>query len=91
MATEKVKVFVHRCTYDNQLVAFSTKSGSECFIFVGQTEIDYEIPADFNPVAAQVAALHRRLEAVSDEHMKVVQRIKNTLSELQCIENKVPA
>lgn len=52
-------------------------------------EIDYEIPDDWNPTAAEVAALEKRLQEENDAHMAKVRQIKGRIAELLCIENKV--
>lgn len=87
MATQKVKVFMHKYTYSDDLRPYPCRADDEYTLFVGETEIDYEIPADFNPVALQVAALKKQLDTLADKHMQDVQRITSKIAELQCIEN----
>ena len=71
-----------------------TSSGMDVAVFgleVGPYEFDYEIPADFNPVAVEVAALETKLRAIDDAHMKARAAINDKLSKLQAIGCEVTA
>lgn len=57
------------------------------YLMVGPHEFECEIPANFNPIAAEVAALEKELEKIGDQHMQAVCRIKEKISKLTCIEN----
>jgi hypothetical protein len=53
--------------------------------------LKFTVPAEFNPVAAEVAALEKKLEKTTEDHMQTVRRIKGRIQELLCIENNPSA
>lgn len=55
------------------------------------TEIDIEIPPDWNPIAAEIASLNAQLDAINDRHMHDVRAIKTKLNDLMCIDMTVTA
>ncbi len=61
------------------------------YILVGIHEFDYEIPAGFNPIAAQVDVLKKGLDTLQRDHDRKVANIKEQIQNLLCIENSVPA
>jgi hypothetical protein len=93
MATVKIKGIVHKDSWGDGFSFFVGDMSKHGYIPVGPHEIDYEVPADFNPVAAEVASLEKQIETISGEHMITVKRIRGRIAELQCIENSatVPA
>ncbi|MDS1141744.1 hypothetical protein RE432_14985 [Pusillimonas sp. SM2304] len=60
-------------------------------VVVEPIEIEYEIPADFNRVAAEVAALDKQIEAVRGEFTAKLQDLSDKKAQLLCIENGVSA
>lgn len=90
MAKIKIKGFVHvRVDYRGQpeYSFFQTDmSGHDGFgLCVGETTFEYEPPADFNPVATEVAALEKRKAAALRAYQQTVSEINERLSKLQAI------
>lgn len=54
-------------------------------VYVGPVSVDYEIPADFNPVAAQVKALKAKKAEALDAYNRTVAQINEQLSKLLAI------
>lgn len=82
-----IKAFVHKCSYSNKFEVYPFDMSSNDTLFVGTCEFEYEVPAEWNPVAAEVAMLNQKLDELNDEHMKKTQAIKGRIQELLCIEN----
>ena len=51
-----------------------------------EATFDYEVPADFNPVAAELAGLNKQLEEVNREFAAKVRRINEQIAKLEAIE-----
>lgn len=56
------------------------------YLLVGTMEVEYEVPADWNPTAAEVLALEAEKRRLSDEFNAKVRTINDRLSKLQAIE-----
>ena len=56
-------------------------------VFVGETTVTVEVPEDFNPIPAQVAALEREKLAALAAYQKSVADINERLSKLLAITN----
>jgi hypothetical protein len=85
----KIKGFIQKSPHREGFHFCASDMSQYGYITVGEvdTEIDYDIPADWNPVAAEVAALNKHLQEISDEHHAKVRQIKGRIAELLCIEN----
>jgi hypothetical protein len=57
-------------------------------IFIGERNVEIEIPDDFNPVQAQVAALEKQKLAALALYQQSVAEINERLSKLQAIEHQ---
>ena len=101
MTTVTVKGFVYR-TEEMNYKTFGMEpryhlynsGGMDATIFgltVGPYAFEYEIPAEFNPVAVEVAALETKLRALDDEHMRTRAEINEKLAKLQAIGCEVTA
>ena len=59
---------------------------------IGQTELVYTIPADFDPVAPMVSAIEAKKAELTAEFTAAVMKLNKQLAELQAIEhNEEPA
>jgi hypothetical protein len=86
-----IKAYIHKDQHSDNYVGHSVDMSKFGYIFVGVHEFDYEIPADFNPITAQVAALRKGLDKLERDHDVQVANIKEQIQNLLCIENSVPA
>ena len=84
-------------TIDTDIDGFDVRvspSGHLCdgeFI-IGQTELTYTIPVDFDPVPPMVAAIEAKKAELTAEFTAAVMKLNKQLSELQAIEhNEEPA
>jgi hypothetical protein len=89
MTTQKIKVYLHKYSWGDQLIPMACDMSDQHTMLVGVHEFEFAIPADFDPVAAQVKALNKELETLTEKHVSEVRRIKGRIAELLCIENKV--
>lgn len=83
----KIKCLVHQMVGSTKLVPFESDMSKYGYILVGPAEFEFEMPADFNPVAAQITSLEKKLDAMSAEYQRNVAMIRNQISDLQCIEH----
>ena len=67
------------------LVMSSKNMGDDSYTYVGPVEIDYEIPADYNPTAQKIAALQAKREAAGREFAATVKAIDEQISKLQAL------
>ena len=94
MAT--IKGFVHvPMDYNGQpdySLYHTDMSGHEGFgLCVGAAAFEYEPPADFNPVATEVAALEKRKTEALRAYSATVEKINERISKLQAITYDVEA
>jgi hypothetical protein len=54
--------------------------------FVGEQEIEVEVPDDYDPRAQQIAALEKQKQKVMADFQKTVNDINEKISKLQAIE-----
>lgn len=53
---------------------------------IGAHAFTYAVPADYNPVAAEVAAIDKKLDQMADEYHGKVKQLNQRKQELLCIE-----
>lgn len=58
---------------------------------VCETEVTFETPDDFNPIAAQVETLTAAEAKLREEFNSRIEQIKEQISKLTCITYEVPA
>ena len=61
-------------------------SDAEHRTYVGDQEIEIEIPDNYDPRAQQIAALEQELKGIMADYQKSVTDINRRISELQAIE-----
>lgn len=96
MAKVLIKGFVHVITgYEGEPYYnfYQTDmSGHDGFgLCVGKAELEYEPPADFNPVATEVAALEKRKAEALRAYTETVKQLNDRISKLQAITYDVEA
>ena len=57
--------------------------------YVGETEIEVDVPDDYDPRARQIAALEKKKQKVMADYQKMVTDINERISKLQAIEYTV--
>ena len=86
-----IKLFIHKFTYGDQYLAFSSNMSNSTFVFVGETEFEYEIPENFNESAARIAVLRGKVEEETEQFHKRIADLKSQITDLQCLETTVTA
>lgn len=77
---------------DDYRFSFYGCSRNDCFgLYVCEHEITLDVPADWNPVAAEVAQLEAEKRGAIEDCRATVSRINERLSKLQAITNEVAA
>lgn len=60
---------------------------SQCgYVCAGKQTIEFEVPDNYNPVRQQIEMLQKEQERVTNEFNDRVQKIKEEISKLQCLE-----
>ena len=90
--TKKVQIkgFAYEACFggDAEYVFFNTDNmGDQWYTLIGPAQFTYEIPADFNPVAAKIAALEKERDAVRAEFAKQVRQLDERIANLQALEH----
>ena len=70
-----------------EVKAYKTED-TDKLVFIGQQSVTVEVPEDFNPVPAQVAALEREKLAALSAYQQSVADINTRLSKLLAITNE---
>jgi hypothetical protein len=88
MSKVTIKGFIYKCNYGTGYHFYHT-DGMDKYgdLLVGPCEFEYEIPEDFNPAAAEVAMLEKKIDEVSDEYHKKIAALKGRINDLKCIEH----
>jgi hypothetical protein len=88
-------VYAKRDEWNDNETTFSLlgwKSDGDHFgIYVGPVTVTYELPAGWNPVAAELAALEAEKRAALDAYQASVTRINERIARLTAITNQVEA
>ena len=67
-------------------VMYTKMEDSEYQIYVGEQEIEIEVPDNFDPRAQKIAALEKQKVRVMADYQKTVDQINDRISKLQAIE-----
>lgn len=89
----KVTAHIHYSKYhweDNaEYVIYSFKvDGSSHMTYVGEQEIEVDIPDNYDPRNQQIAALNAQKEKLNKEFSESVMKINKQINSLMAIENK---
>ncbi len=87
----KATVHVFCCKYSWEANAtfqvFSLKMDDDEYrTYVGQQEIEIDVPEDYDPTAQKVAALEKQKRKVMADFQKTVDTINEKISKLQALE-----
>lgn len=86
----KMTVHIHYCKYSwnekGEYEVFSFKMDDEEHrTYIGEREIEIEVPDNYDPRPQQIAALEEKLRDVMAEFQVTVDSIKERISKLQAI------
>lgn len=86
MATATIKGFIHKSINSEDFALFGCDMTKYGYVLVCPYEFAFEIPATFNPIAAQVSALEKQRDKVRSEFNMRIAQINDEISKLQCLE-----
>ena len=87
----KIKAHIHYSKWDfeekGEFVIFPCKlEDDRQRTYVGEQEIEVEIPDNYDPRAQQIAALEKQKQKVMADYQKTVTEINDRISNLQALE-----
>jgi hypothetical protein len=87
----KTTVHIHYVKYsfetEGEYQVYSCKLGdAEHRVYVGEQEVELEVPDNFDPRPAQIAALMEEQTKAAAAYQKTVTNIQRRIAELQAIE-----
>ena len=87
----KTTVHIHYNQYSweskGDYTVFSCKlDDTESRTYVGEQEIEIEVPDDYDPRAQKIAALEKHKQKVMADYQKTVDQINERISKLQALE-----
>ncbi|MGI4815872.1 MAG: hypothetical protein ACRYG5_09940 [Janthinobacterium lividum] len=91
MSTIKVEGFIHarKESWETEFSYHFWKNDdmSDCgYVLVRPHTLEFDLPVEFNPIAAQVDALEKQKTKLGEEFAARVRQINEQISKLQCIE-----
>jgi hypothetical protein len=69
------------------LIMYAKLDDCEHLTYVGEQEIEIDVPDDYDPRAQKIAALEKHKQKVMADYQKTVTEINARISELQAIEH----
>lgn len=82
-----IKTIVHQDLHGNGFSVFASDMSEYGYVMVGEAEFEYDVPDDFNPTAAKITTLEKKLDSMSAEYQRNCAAIRGQISDLQCIEH----
>jgi hypothetical protein len=87
----KITAYIHYIKYswddEGKFTVFSFKSDDDDFgTYVGEQEIEVEVPDNYDPRAQQIAALKKHKQKVMADFQRSVDGINEKISKLQALE-----
>jgi hypothetical protein len=67
-------------------IIYARLPDEETVTYVGEQEVEIEVPDDHDPRAQQIAALEKKKQEVMAHHQKTVTDINEKISKLQALE-----
>jgi hypothetical protein len=67
-------------------ILYARLQDEETLTYVGEQEVEIDVPDDFDPSAQQIAALERQKQEVMAHYQKTVTDINEKISKLQALE-----
>ena len=85
------KIYIYYKKYHwedtGEYIVFAFKTGdSDTLTFIGEQDVELEIPDNYDPRAQQVAALEAAKQKVMADYQKSVNEINDRISKLQALE-----
>lgn len=89
----KTTIHIHHQQYsweeNGEYITFSCQlEDNEHRTYVGEQEIEIEVPDDYDPRAQKIAALEKQKLKIMGEYQKMVTDINERISKLQALEYK---
>ena len=87
----KITTYIHYCKFiwDNkgEFEALSFKADDDDYrTFVGEQEIEIEVPDDYDPQMQKIAALEKQKQKVMAEYQNTLTEINDRINKLQALE-----
>jgi hypothetical protein len=87
----KTTVHIHYFKFDwdaeGRFEVLSFKADDDNYrTYIGQQEIEIEVPDDYDPRAQQIVALEKQKQKVMADYQKTVTEINNRINKLQALE-----
>jgi len=87
----KTTAHIYYCKFDwdakGRFEILSFKADDDNYrTYIGQEEIEIEVPDDYDPRAQQIAALEKQKQKVMADYQKTVTGINDRISKLQALE-----
>ncbi len=76
---------------DTAVFDFKFEGGPGWYTPICSAEVEFDIPDDFNPIAAKVTSLEKKIDVMTAKHHVAVRQIKDQIATLQCLENHAVA
>lgn len=86
----KVTAHIHFCKYSweetgQYQIVFTRMDDDEHRTYVGEQEVEIEVPDKYDPRAQKIAALEKQKQKVMADYQKMVTEINERISKLQAI------
>jgi hypothetical protein len=84
-----VHIFYSKYSWEEKgeyLVFYAKIDDAEHRTYVGEQEIEIDVPDDYDPRAQKIAALEKHKQKVMADYQKTVDQINERISKLQAIE-----
>jgi len=84
-----VHIFYNKYFWEDKgeyLVFYAKVDDSEHRTYIGEQEIEIEVPDNYDPRAKQIAALEKKKQKVMADYQRTVDEINERISKLQAIE-----
>ena len=87
----KTTIYIHYAQWDweetgNYQVFCGKLEDTEYRTYVGEQEIEIEVPDDYDPRAQKIASLEKQKQKVMADYQKTVNEINERISNLQALE-----
>ena len=87
----KIKIYIHHQKYEwedkGQYLVYSHKfDDTDYRTYVGEQEIEIEVPDNYDPRAQQIAALIKKKEKAMADYQNTLTEINDRISKLQALE-----
>ena len=84
-----VHIFYSKYSWEDKgeyLVFYAKVDDDEHRTYIGEQEVEIEVPDNYDPTAQKIAALEKKKQKVMADYQKTVNEINERISKLQAIE-----